>query len=225
MRCVLSLMMVGGLLCGGFAAAQEKVLAAPKAKAAPKAAADAELDAKLDVRMKADFVDVPVKEALQMISDAVDLDVVVDRSAEDFGLTSDQTVNLTITKREVKARTVLDLILRSMSNELDYVVRDGVLLITSSEQSFTTLVYQVGPLTAARDRDASGVETSNMTAGETQLLDVIQQTVQPNTWAESGGAASAKILNGLLVVKAGSKAQLEIRELLEKMMQAQKNGG
>lgn len=217
MRCML-VVIAGWLLCGSVVvSAQEKTPGAPKTKATPKAAAaDAELEAKLDTKMKAEFVDVPLNDVLNFISDLIDVDILIDRSAEDLGLTRDQPVSLTITKREVKARTVLDLVLRKFSSDVDYAFRDGVLIITSTEQSFVTQVYNVGTLVVPR---AAG-DDAGMSPEEEALLQVIQTTVQPNTWAEVGGPASAKILNGLLVVKHGPKAHTELRELISKLNQA-----
>lgn len=217
MRCLLGVVVASALVCGTVFA-QEKTPGAPKTKAAPKAAAtEVDLESKLDQKMKAEFADIPLGEALTVVSDFIDVDILIDRSAEDLGVTRDQPVTLVITKREVKARTVLDLLLRKISHDVDYSFRDGILMITSMEQSFVTQVYGVGPLVAGPDDTASPQR-------EEALLDLVRTTVQPNTWAEVGGAASAKILNGRMVVKHGPKAQAEVRELINKLNLARGDG-
>lgn len=54
------------------------------------------------------------------------------------------------------------------------------------------------------------------------LVSVVTQTVAPHSWNEVGGDGSARLFNGLLVVKNTAEVHQQVEELLKMIREAQK---
>lgn len=67
-----------------------------------------------------------------------------------------------------------------------------------------------------------GIEPGSPSPGQHDLISVVTQTIEPDFWSESGGPASARLFNGLLVVKNTSEVHQQIEELLKMIREAQK---
>lgn len=124
--------------------------ATPAAGASPDVSttkADRELlRAKLMSRdLDVGFDDVPFVDALQIIGEKLDVDLVIDRQAlVNVGSDLNAPVNLTLRKGAVTAKTALDLLLRQLTgsaNSLEFVIRDGIFELTASEASYEVQVY------------------------------------------------------------------------------------
>jgi hypothetical protein len=88
---------------------------------------------KLATRMPAEFVEVKLPEVISFLSDKLEIDFYLDgRGLADLGIDLEQPIFIKL--REVRADMLLDLALRQLGGyELDYVVRDGIVVITSME--------------------------------------------------------------------------------------------
>ena len=92
------------------------------------------------------FVELPLSDAVQQISEAHDIPIVVDsRALEEIGLSAEEPVNISL--KNVSLRSFMRLMLRE--NELTYMIKDEVMQITTveaAEQNLVTKVYPVGDL-------------------------------------------------------------------------------
>ncbi|MGD8451124.1 MAG: permease prefix domain 1-containing protein [Phycisphaerae bacterium] len=57
-------------------------------------------------------------------------------------------------------------------------------------------------------------------AAETLLVDLIEQTIDPDAWLCNGGMGTARILNGVLVVRQTPKIHEEVEQLLDDLREA-----
>lgn len=107
-----------------------------------------EMREKIEKRVDVNFVDTPLGDVVQFLSDLVGAQIVLQRSAlSDVGVEVDTPVTLNLTN--VRLRTALDFLLRDSGLDLDYTVRDDVLVITTVEETERwpiTAVYDVSRL-------------------------------------------------------------------------------
>lgn len=114
--------------------------------------------------------------------------------------------------------------LRLMLDQLDltYIVRDGVLLVTTPEEyenMQATVVYPVGDLLRVPP-DADGWEVAHELD---RLIETIQSTVQPATWSEVGGpgAITHWPARAALLICAGERVHNEVARLIGQLRAAQ----
>lgn len=161
----------------------------------------------LHKRIRANFQNVSLTDALHLVADSTGVDVFVDRRAldqapasPDSPLTVDSPVTLEL--REPRpADMVLPLLLRSAGGDaLGYEISDGVVVITTKARLNRTLVtrtYSVQGMEQMADR----------------LPGLISRTVAPNTWAPQG-FANVELFGSSLVVTTTEPNQREIAKLL-----------
>lgn len=94
--------------------------------------------------------------------------------------------------------------------DLDYVIANEVLLITSKE--------------AARQKlDPRIYSTDGLRIPEEKLIEIITSMVAPDTWEETGGTGNVTSLGGELqglVIAQTDQVHDQIADLLEKLRQA-----
>jgi hypothetical protein len=206
-----------------------------------KPAGASAVEAKLDQRrLQLDFVETPLKDVLEFLSDAHEVDILLNkRVTEELGVAEETPITLQVKRTMVTARTALELVLEQVSSELGYTVRDGLVYVTKKYDSDEIQVYNVrdllesfpsttvgqpvvGPLVAGGlGHGGLGGEggmgpTSASPAGQA-LAAVIESTVLPDTWSSVGGSGSLAEFNGLLIVKQSQTVHREIKQLLETM--------
>lgn len=211
----------------------------PKTKAVLKVSGKSAVEAKLDERRvpQLDFVEVPLKDALEFLSDASEVDILLNHHAlQAVGVTPDLPITLQVKRTSLTARTALELVLEQASVELGFIVRDGLIYITKvvgKPSDDEIQVYNVRdilmslPIATAANPFAAGVEGSGGSPGGGAssvptpaggaLLHVITSTIYPNTWDEVGGNGSLAEFNGLLIIKQSQTVHHEITRLLEMM--------
>ena len=64
------------------------------------------------------------------------------------------------------------------------------------------------------DEDSDGIGSIGDSKDVAKLLDIIRQTVEPESWQESGGGGALRELNGQLIVYNTSDGQRQVRDLL-----------
>lgn len=89
------------------------------------------LTEKLSQRLTAEFIDTPLKDVLQFLSDQSNVQIFLNRKAiENEGLTLDEPV--TINLKNVRLDMLLDLVLEQASDSgMTYVERDGILIVST----------------------------------------------------------------------------------------------
>lgn len=125
----------------------------------PASKIEQEIEEKLQSPVKVDFTDVPLSEALSVLSDSVNIDIHLDRvRLEEAGLSSDVPVTITL-KNKVSLRSALNLILKPF--QLKYVVEDEVLKVTTGPLPEPTYTY-VGSNKSSSNSNSN--ESQNATA-------------------------------------------------------------
>jgi hypothetical protein len=149
-----------------------------------------EIDEKLDRRIDADFVETPLKDAIQSLQKLTDIQFYLRaKRLEEASVSPDTPV--TISLKNLPARTVLELMLGEL--ELSYLAKDGLVLITTPEDAENQLemrVYDcrdllkmaglsVSAITSQNEAVTSGPrETTHQPAAEATGLTVSPKTNQ-----------------------------------------------
>jgi len=158
---------------------------------------------KLSENVSVAFVDTPLETAVKQLADQVKADIRLDAPAlRRMRLREREPVSLTLTDR--KLETVLQAIVLDL--ELTWVLRDGVLWITSAEEAeefLKTAVYDVRDLC----RDDGEMDA---------LIEAVTTATQPDSWGDVGGPGSINSVKpGTLVIGHQERVQREVLEMLE----------
>jgi hypothetical protein len=94
------------------------------------------------------FEETPLQDVLDFLGDSLDLDFVLDqRYLQDSGIDPAAPVTLKLRNQSASVRTILELAFRQIG-DLTYVIRDGVVLITSPDEGHEVQVYDCRDLLA-----------------------------------------------------------------------------
>ena len=148
------------------------------------------------------FINAPLEEALQAISELHNLPIVVDKRAlEEIGLTPSAPVTLDL--HNVTLRSFLRLMLHDL--DLTYVIKDEVIQITSTEAAENNLVLKMHilPKIVAEKSDV--------------VLHALQSTVQSDTWDVAGGPSTAVAIDSVLAVSTTGDVHDQIDDFLTKL--------
>lgn len=170
----------------------------------------AQIEQALDQSVEIDATEMPLKDVLQQLSQAANINVVVDTTAlEEEGFTVEHPV--TITVRGVSLKSVLKLLLHDL--KLNWVVEDEVLKITSQLRSEGKLTVQ-----AYRAPELTGQETDREERLD-RLKDLITATVAPDSWSEVGGPATIGVFarGNSLVIRQTRDVHDQIYVLLQSL--------
>ena len=163
----------------------------------------ARIIASLDDETSQTFVDTPLQEAIQVISDTHNIPIVIDRRAlEEIGLSPDLPVSLML--KNVSLRSFLRLMLREF--DLTYIVKDEVMQITTVEAADQLLSIRMHAL------------PDQFTSKLPELVKVIQSTVEPNAWEALGGPSTMASLDHILIVNAHTNLQEKVEAFLEHLI-------
>jgi hypothetical protein len=178
------------------------------------------------------FEDAPLSEVIAFIRATHRLPVVTDeRSLADAGIALDTPVTTDLSR--ISLESALDLMLDEL--ELTWIVRNGVLTITTRSDAFstfTTVVYPVDDLVVRTPADVAVDPSARLIAGdllsdgsamgsvdavfdEDDLVDLITQVVEPASWAEVGGPGSIQAVPGGLVVSQSRSEHEQIASLVD----------
>ncbi len=163
-----------------------------------------------NLREPLDFIEQPLREVAAILSETYDIPILFDIPAFD-SVAASPDVEVTFTINSIPLHSALRLLLRQSGTEqLTYIIRDDVLMITTQEEADTHLeaiVYDVREI-------VSTLGTKTEEIGET-----ITKTVAPEHWASAGtGEGSLQVLGkGYLVVSQSQAVHEEITKLLSQM--------
>lgn len=153
-----------------------------------------------------DFTEEPLENVVAFLRDEYELPIHLDeRALEEAGITRDAPVTIQVTN--VPLNSAVRLILKPL--QLTYVIRDGYLLITTSDvaaHELHAVVYNVHDLVGD---DANQQEIH-------ALIDALDSCVAPNTWTgDRGGLGEIKPLRGgILVISQTDEVLEKIDQLL-----------
>ncbi len=160
----------------------------------------------LDEETTFDFIDIPLSEVMEYVSDLHDIPVILHTSAmDDLGIPTDEPINLRV--KGITLRSALSLMLDE--HELVAFPRKEVLFVTTKERAeelTTTRTYPVSDLVTAHD-DGSWEE----------LVDAILETTSDAQWAETdgnGGSIATVKAAGTIVVKQSFRGHESVLDLL-----------
>ena len=169
--------------------------------------ASREAVAHLDELTDLEFADTPLSDVVDYIKNKHHVEIQLDGK----GLTDaavDPSAPVTKSIKGISLRSALRLILEEF--DLTCTLGDEVLLITSKEKAdelLYTQIYHVDDIVGQRDRRRHLAE----------LINLIADTVQPDTWEESGGPGAISSFRNLLVVTQKLDAHEEVQALLAQL--------
>lgn len=158
---------------------------------------------KLQENVSVDFLDTPLVAAVEQLAEDTGVDLRLDmRSLRDNRIREREPVTLKLTDRTLA--TVLQAI--TMNFGLTWILRDGVLWITSPDEAELCqkiAVYDVRDL--CRDRDESDA-----------LTDAVTSQAEPEAWEDIGGPGSLIFAKpGTMVVRNEERVLMDVLALLE----------
>lgn len=141
----------------------------------------------LDEQTEIDAIDLPLIEVIRQLQDASGQNIVIDLPAiEEEGVTTSTVVNLQL--RGVTLRSALKILLSEFN--LTWVVENEVIKITSVMRAMGALdvrAYRVGRLLVAGEDKDQQLD---------HLIELVQSTIEPDSWDEVGGPGSIKSFPG-----------------------------
>jgi hypothetical protein len=161
-----------------------------------------------------DFVEQPLREVVQVLSDTYDIPIQFDTAALD-AVAASPDVEVTIQISNISLRSALDLMLRNAGAEaLTYMIDKEVLLVTTQEESQQRLevkVYRVDDLIG------NGATPSPYGADAELLIDLIVASVERESWQENGtGEGEIKPFPpGMIVISQTHRVQEQVQALLD----------
>jgi hypothetical protein len=159
---------------------------------------------KLESDTHVEMVDTTIGEMREWLQQYHEISIIIDHQAlADLGLTTDSPVP-DINLRGIRLRDALDIILTQL--QLAYVLRNGVLWITSSETAATTLETHVYKLD--RSLGASAKELAE---------NILPKMVDSDSWENVGGASSIAVYKDGIIVSAPMQTHWRIKDLLEQI--------
>ncbi len=167
-----------------------------------KQAVEDRLRAALRTETSLRFPDTPLNEALRVLSEAMNVPIIIDRVAlEGLGLTSDTPI--TISLEDVSMRSMLQLMLRDL--ELTYMIKDEVILITTVEfaEKNPTLKTYILP--------------AELSDRSEKILEALTSNVKPDIWKDEGGSSTASAIDNVLVVSTTETVHDEVETFLRKI--------
>jgi hypothetical protein len=168
----------------------------------------------LDTPIREGFAAVPLNEVVRFLGDRTGVPILIDRpSLEEQRLRYDTPVSFDAPG--VSLRTALRKMLSDLG--LAYVIRDEAIEITtalSAENQLVTRVHYVGDLVQPVDR----LDWRNEDIFAAMLIELIQQSVAPRSWAANGGKATIAWNRATrsLVVRQSAEVQLLLAKGLQR---------
>jgi hypothetical protein len=170
----------------------------------PRSPAEKKILAALDEPTRLEFVDTPLTEVVDYLSEIHSVQIMLDtRSLEDAGIdTSTETIDAEL--YDVRLANALDLILEPL-NLVSQVYKE-VLLVTTTD--------------AAESRLEARVYDLNLTdSAVLQLTKLIQGVAAPESWESMGGPGYIGSFRGSLVIRQTERIHREIHGLLRQLNQ------
>ncbi|QDU74367.1 hypothetical protein Pan97_13740 [Bremerella volcania] len=155
-----------------------------------------------------DFIETPLSDALQFVSEQIDVPIRIDqRALDDVGF--DIETEVTLKTPQLAANTLLQLLLREVS--LTYLVDSTGVVVTTWETVESRLVRRVYPI--------GDLVHEGPLSDPDYLIKVITSTVEIPLWENVGGPASMNHYQNTLIVDQTDEAHRKIESLLARLRQ------
>lgn len=191
-----------------------KVIAPPEKEFLPEAtAAEQEILDALERPTLIEFHQAPLQDVVDFLKDKHQIEIQLDAKAmEEAGIGQDTPVTAALKK--VSLRSALGLLLKPL--DLNWDIRDEVLLITTPDQADSFLFTRTYPVADLGDSPEFG-----------RVVDAITNTVLPNSWDDVGGPGSIVVVPGSqsIVISQTRAAHEEILTLLRSLRSARATQG
>jgi hypothetical protein len=202
---------------------------------------DQSIRASLNQKIDIDFDEIPWSEVEEFLENTLQLNIVLTTSAQDDSLGEDEPITCQL--KGMTVRSALRILL--VNKNATFLVQDNVVKIISlddaeDEKFFTNHFINVRHLLASISeleknrigqprliRPATGggkmaggpamlqVQSAGKTTAESMLLDLIQASVNPDQWKDSGqGLATIKIMGGYVVAGCNESLADSIEDFL-----------
>jgi hypothetical protein len=143
----------------------------------------------LSAPIKVEFKGTRLQDVMDSMSNQMKRTIILDKNALDEGQITYDTPITFMPKAPVATRTALRAMLNGLS--LTYVIRDGVIHVTSTTRAkdlMVTRVYDIGPLVIGNTLSPPGVTVDPQLAANVQVIvEMITQSVDPSSWSGKGG--------------------------------------
>lgn len=178
---------------------------------ASSSSAEQRIHASLDDETTINFADTPLTDAVQYLTRQHEIGMLIDvASLESGGITIDAPINLVLSGTSL--RSALRIMLNSLN--LDYIVANEVLMVTTAGQAadwYVTRVYPVGDLVSSEQGSWD------------ELVDAVHATAGTRWATDKDPRGSVAVVRavGSLVVTQANRGHEEIVHLLESLRNAQ----
>lgn len=216
--------------------------------------ARARIEAKLHQPLESiQFLDVPLADVLAYLGNTLEIDFLVNQPMlVEFGYTLDDLVTIELHHGKISTHTLLEIMFEQLGwqDDIGYTIRDEIVYITSRDALLETVVYNCrdlfpapaegmgmpggfggGPAygsggTASQLGPISGTGPPTIYSGDlgVQLIQVVQTTIEPESWMSAGGSGNIQIFGGLMIVKNSQAVHREVKNLLDMMRKANEAG-
>jgi hypothetical protein len=212
-------------LCAENVASSDAAGLKTESKSRTRAESERRIEAALDLPLRAplEFIETPLNQIANVLSEDYDIPIVFDVTALD-AVASSPEVEASIQIGNVSLRSALDLMLRNAGEgDLTYIIDNEVLLITTQEEAEKRLevrVYRVDDLVRFKlpysDEDEVDFDS---------LIDLIVATIEHESWMENGTGEGdiQPFPAGIIVVSQTRRVHDKINELLERLRAAKKS--
>ncbi len=154
-----------------------------------------EINRKLDKKSGFDFLETPLSDACDFISEEHNISIIIDGNAlDEIGVATDEPITMSLD--DVSLRSALHLILEPL--DLAYTIHDEVLMITSADEAaeqLDTRIYFTSDTSPSSDDFVPAKD----------LVKMLTQLVEQDTWEELGG-------HGVAMEFPGDPSRLIIRQ-------------
>lgn len=206
-----------------LAALEAGIVAAEKSPADPPPASyypqlnpksdDGKILAGLEKQIDVDVIETPLDDVMQDIAKRAGIAIQLDyRAMEEVGIGGDTPVTRLL--RGIRLQSTLRLMLREM--DLTFVVRDGVLLVTTPEEAEGDLIVRVLPVSDLVPSASDGERLEQLTpfSDHDALIKLIVATIRPTTWEYVGGPGAIEAYRGCLVLAQTEEVLNDINSLI-----------
>jgi len=177
----------------------------------------------LTKRGSVDFVESPLRDVVAELSRQFQIPIVLAvKKMEEASVSPDAPVTKQV--EDLSLESILSLILRDL--ELEYSIRDEVLLITTpedNESNLDTRTYPVLDLVTSRK-----ARSSFFVGGDyDSLIELITATIKPDSWDDVGGPGAIDALDnaGSLVISQTQMVHRQVERLLTSLRAAKRTQG
>jgi len=178
------------------------------------------IEQKMQQRIDLVCFEQPLKKVLAKLADKLNVAFYIDeRALLEVGLDTDIPVSINFTN--IKAEVAIRLLMNSLS--LAWIVCDDLVLVTTFEAAEEELVLRVYPCLDFLESVGQSSRRSRRKKGLDNLIEVIQNKINAESWAKVGGAAVIVEYGAVLVVTQLPSIHREVESLLRGLRTAKKS--